>query len=743
MNRTNRLRHLWVVLALVAASLVVPTSPALGRPQSPKPPVRNLGGTGVISNSYLVILKKPVAVQATSKNLTKRFGGRVSRTFQHATPGFELTGDAAVAERIAADPTVAYVEQNHRFRVTDTQAPTPSWGLDRIDQRSADLDQSYTYPTSAGNVRAYVIDTGIRITHNEFGGRARSGFDAIDGGAADDCHGHGTHVAGTIGGSSYGVAKAVTLIAVRVLDCDGSGTTAQVVAGLDWVTADHPAGVPAVANMSLGGDADQAIDDAVAGAIADGVSVSVAAGNEDTDACTRSPARAPAAITVAATGGYFGSNDERAYFSDYGSCVDIFAPGVEIESAFNDSDTATESLSGTSMASPHVAGAAALILSEHPAYTPAQVRNALVDNATPEVVEDPGVGSPDVLLYVENAPPAHDFSVSVTPTVGTIDPGGSLTVIVRTATTAGAAQPVALTVSGLPADVTATFTPASVTSGSTSTLRLSAAASAMLGPYPLKITGTGALAGVTHGVAFGLTVNGPAGCVVTAGADVPIPDASEVDGIIPIHGCPGSASPLSSIEVHIVHSFRGDLGVQLIAPDGTAYLLFDHSGGSADDLDLSTTLDLSGETANGDWRLRVEDDYVFDTGYIDSWTLDLRSPPATPGCAGNHVGDLLIPDQQTATSAIVISGCPRRAAATSSVAVHITHGYVGDLVITLVAPDGSTYILQDQEGGGAETIDRTYPVDLSSEAADGVWRLRVSDVFVIDDGYVNSWSIVL
>jgi subtilisin family serine protease/subtilisin-like proprotein convertase family protein len=727
-----------VVLALVAASLVVPTSPALAAP-----PIRNSGGTGAVPGSYLVVLKSPDAVQVTSKSLTKRFGGRVGRTFEHATRGFELSGAAAVAKRMAADPTVAYVEQNHRFRITDTQTPTPSWGLDRIDQRSSTLDQSYTYPTSAGNVRAYVIDTGIRTTHTEFGGRAQSGFDAIDGGTADDCNGHGTHVAGTIGGSTYGVAKAVALVAVRVLDCDGSGTTATVVAGLDWVIADHAAGVPAVANMSLGGDADQAIDDAVAGAIADGVSVTVSAGNEDTDACTRSPARAPAAITVGATGSFIDVSDSRADFSDYGTCVDLFAPGVDIESAFNDSDTATESLSGTSMASPHVAGAAALILSEHPAYTPAQVRNALVGNATTGVVEDPGTGSPDALLYIVNTPPENDFSASVTPTAGRVDPGTAITATVRTTTTAGAAQEVALTLSGLPAGVTATFTPASVTSGSTSTLRLTAAASATLGTYPLEIAGTGALASVTHRAEFGLTVNGPAGCAVTAGADVQIPDSSVVDSIIPIHGCAGSASPLSTVEVHIVHSFRGDLGVQLIAPDGTAYLLFDHSGGSADNLDLTTTLDLSGEVANGDWRLRVEDDFVIDTGYIDSWTLNLSSPPATPGCTGSHPGSLLIPDLATVNSAIVISGCARNGTATSSVTVHILHEYVGDLVITLVAPDGSTYLLQNQEGGSADNIDRTYPVNLSSEAANGVWRLRVADVFVVGDGYLNSWSLTL
>jgi subtilisin family serine protease len=287
----------------------------------------------------------------------------------------------------------------HRLR--DTQNNPPSYGLDRIDQRNRPLSATYTYNTTASNVRAYIIDTGIRTTHADFGGRATSGFDAIDGGAADDCNGHGTHVAGTVGGTAHGVAKGVQLIAVRVLNCEGSGTTAQVVAGIDWVTANRVA--PAVANMSLGGGADTVLDNAVRRSITAGVSYAIAAGNGllgifPLDACTQSPARVTEALTVSATN----SADQKPSWANRGTCVDLFAPGISITSAWNTSDSATNTISGTSMATPHVAGAAALYLAGNPTATPAQVHAAIVDNATGGVVASPGSGSPNRLLYTAN-----------------------------------------------------------------------------------------------------------------------------------------------------------------------------------------------------------------------------------------------------------------------------------------------------------------------------------------------------
>jgi hypothetical protein len=285
--------------------------------------------------------------------------------------------------------------------IADTQSPTPSWGLDRIDQRDLPLNNSYTYPTTASGVTSYIIDTGIRTTHTEFQGRATWGTNTTGDGNDTDCHGHGTHVAGTVGGSSYGVAKGVSLVAVKVLSCGGSGTWEGVTAGIDWVTGNHTTGL-ATANMSLGGTGSNAtLEAAVANSIADGVTYAIAAGNSNSDACNFTPARVPEAITLGATD----SADNRASFSNYGTCLDLFAPGVNIVSSYNTSDTATATLSGTSMASPHAAGVASLILALNPTFTAQQVRDAMVAGATPDKVINPGPGSPNLLLFVGGSPP--------------------------------------------------------------------------------------------------------------------------------------------------------------------------------------------------------------------------------------------------------------------------------------------------------------------------------------------------
>jgi subtilisin family serine protease len=272
---------------------------------------------------------------------------------------------------------VASVERDRVVHALDTEQNAP-WGLDRIDQRALPLSHTYTFTRNGAGVRAYIIDTGIRFTHQDFGGRARSGFDAIDGGSADDCNGHGTHVSSTLGGSTFGVAKGVSLVAVRVLDCNGSGALSGVISGLDWAVGDHAAGQPAVANMSLGGGASSSLDAAVNRLISDGVTVAVAAGNSNADACGSSPSRVAAAFTVAASD----INDALASFSNRGRCVDIIAPGVNITAAWLDSDTATNTISGTSMATPHAAGAAAKFLQANPSAAPATVTAALVNAST-------------------------------------------------------------------------------------------------------------------------------------------------------------------------------------------------------------------------------------------------------------------------------------------------------------------------------------------------------------------------
>lgn len=319
------------------------------------------------------------------------YGGEVTHTYQYAINGFAARMTREQALTLSNDPRVAYVEEDGLMN-TDTTQSGATWGLDRIDQRDLPLNGTYTYTHDGTGVRAYVIDTGILTSHTQFGGRASAVFDAF-GGSGQDCNGHGTHVAGTIGGSTYGVAKNVMLRAVRVLDCSGSGSTSGVISGVDWVTNNHIS--PAVANMSLGGGASSALDTSVSNSIASGVTYSIAAGNSNVDACTQSPARVGAAITVGATA----SNDARASFSNFGTCVDIFAPGVSITSAWDTSTTATNTISGTSMATPHVTGATALYLQAFPGSSPATIRNALVNNSTTNHISSVGTGSPNRLLY--------------------------------------------------------------------------------------------------------------------------------------------------------------------------------------------------------------------------------------------------------------------------------------------------------------------------------------------------------
>jgi subtilisin family serine protease len=349
-----------------------------------------------INGSYIVVLKPESTeashVSSASQKLAKRYGGRVRTNYLATVRGFQADMTATEAARLAANPAVQFVEQDAKVTLAATQA-NPAWGLDRIDQRTLPLSKTYTYGTAA-KVTAYVLDTGIQISHSQFEGRAANGWDFIDKDkVANDCNGHGTHVAGTIGGKTYGVAKDVKLVGVRVLDCQGSGSYSAIIAGVDWVTKN--AVEPAVANMSLGGSVSSAMNAAVTRSIASGVTYAVAAGNDNRNACNQSPAAAPNAITVAATD----SKDTRASFSNYGKCVDVFAPGVQIVSASIKSDTATASMSGTSMASPHVAGAAALVLGAHPSFTPAQVRDSLVVNATTGTVRSAGTGSPNTLLH--------------------------------------------------------------------------------------------------------------------------------------------------------------------------------------------------------------------------------------------------------------------------------------------------------------------------------------------------------
>ncbi|MGW3717310.1 S8 family peptidase [Streptomyces sp. NPDC005133] len=522
MRHTPHARRRFAAASVIAgAALVLSTAatfPATAAGTAAEGRIENAGAPGTISGSYIVTLDESAAEagSAQGKALAGKYGAEIKKTYHAALNGYAVELSAAQAKKFAADPAVKSVVQNRTFTVSGTQPSPPSWGLDRIDQKALPLNRSYTYPDKAGEgVTAYIIDTGVRITHSDFGGRASYGYDAIDNdNTAQDGYGHGTHVAGTVAGSAYGVAKKAKIVAVRVLDNSGSGTTAQVVAGIDWVTA-H-AVKPAVANMSLGGGADSVLDAAVRNSIASGITYAVAAGNESTNASTKSPARVTEAITVGSTT----STDARSSFSNYGSVLDIFAPGSSITSAWNTSDSATSTISGTSMATPHVAGAAALHLADHPSDTPAQVSAGLVVAAATGVVTSPGTGSPNRLLNVG----------------------------------------------------TGTTTP----------------------PGP-KFENT---------------------------TSYTISDNSTVESPVTVTGVAGNAPAALSVPVDITHTYIGDLRIDLVAPDGSVYNLKAYgTGGSSDNVITTYTVNASSEVANGTWKLRVSDNAAADTGRINSWAL--------------------------------------------------------------------------------------------------------------------------
>ena len=354
-----------------------------------------------IPNNYIVVLDQdPVGATAdfgraaadADQAILKTRTGRIKHVYAHALVGFAAEMSEEDAITLANDPSVAYVEEDTEMEIVTTQTGA-TWGLDRIDQADLPLNGNYVYTSTGSGVTAYIIDTGIRTSHSQFGGRASVGFDAM-GGNGQDCNGHGTHVAGTVGGSTYGVAKGVRLVAVRVLSCSGSGSTSGVIAGVDFVTSNHATGARAVANMSLGGGVSTALDTAVNNSINDGVTYAIAAGNSNANASNSSPARVAAAITV----GSSTRTDARSSFSNFGSVVDIFAPGSSITSAWSTSDTATNTISGTSMATPHVAGMAARILQSGFA-SPASVRNTIVNTAQVGTLTGIPSGTANRLLF--------------------------------------------------------------------------------------------------------------------------------------------------------------------------------------------------------------------------------------------------------------------------------------------------------------------------------------------------------
>src|SRR6056297_1062612 len=380
-------------------------------------------GKSKVDNSYIVVLKERSNASENARAAERSTGGKVGFVYNNALKGYSLQlppqASSRALEALRNNPNVEFIEEDRPVFAHGTQT-NATWGLDRIDQQALPLNAVYNYENTAGNVTAYILDTGINYSHSDFSGRASFGFDAY-GGDGSDCDGHGTHVAGTVGGDSWGVAKNVNLVAVRVLDCSGNGTLSGVIAGIDWVT--NNASGPSVANMSLGGGFSSSLNTAVRNSVAAGVTYSVSAGNSSADACNYSPASTAEAITVGSTT----SSDSRSSFSNYGSCVDIFAPGSGITSAWVGSNTATNTISGTSMSAPHVAGVAALYLQNNASATPAEVYTALFNNSTKNKVSNSNTEKNHLLYSIfgsdgggtdpepdPNAAPTADFTFSST-----------------------------------------------------------------------------------------------------------------------------------------------------------------------------------------------------------------------------------------------------------------------------------------------------------------------------------------
>ncbi|MCX7553742.1 S8 family serine peptidase [Marinicella sp. S1101] len=566
--------------------------------------------------------------------------GSMDKTYSTALHGFVIKTRAS--KKVAAllkDPRVKHIEADQRVSVVATQS-NATWGLDRIDQANLPLNNTYNYDFNGTGVNAYVIDTGVRISHNQFGGRGRSGYTAInDGNGTNDCQGHGTHVAGTIGSSTYGVAKNATIYAVRVLGCDGSGSNSGVIGGVDWVAANHVK--PAVANMSLGGGASSALDSAVNSAVSQGITMVVAAGNDNRNACNYSPARATNAMTVGSTT----SSDARSSFSNYGTCLDIYAPGSSITSTWSTSNSATNTISGTSMAAPHVAGVAALYLDEFPGASPAQVEAAIEGAAIPNKVTDAKTGSPNLLLNNFSGGGNPDPDPDPDPVGGELANGtaktglsgasGSQTFFTLQVpagatdlsfATSGGSGDADMYVRFGSAPTTSTYDCRPYKNGNNETCDI---ANVQAGTYHVMLRGYSAFSGVSLVGSFTPPAGGGGGggsnffentnnVTISSGAP------STVSSVINVSRT--GASGTITIKADIKHTYRGDLSAKIFAPNGASGTVHarTNTSDSGDNLLIDVDLNAGSIESSGQWRLEVTDHANQDGGFIDSWSIEFQ-----------------------------------------------------------------------------------------------------------------------
>jgi subtilisin family serine protease len=616
-----------IAVAVTAAGAVALTATAAGTAAAGQDLIINAGSPAAVPGRYIVVFKDSIfkdsvftgagqssaSVSSATSAMTSRYGGKVRHRFDKVLNGYSGEMSAEQAAEIATDPSVQYVQQVVSVSGVDTQNNPPNWGVDRIDQQSLPLNSRFDYPSNPGQgVRVYVLDSGINANHADFSGRIAAGRDFVDGDTTpQDCHGHGTHVAGTAAGTAYGVAKKATIVPVRVLNCQGGGADDDLVAAANWVAG---SGVkPAVVNYSIGCRqrcSTPAMDTAARGVVAAGIQWVQAAGNSNDDACYYSPQKVSETITV----GNSNRSDQRRSDSNYGTCLDIWAPGTDIVSASHTSNTGTTTMSGTSMASPHVAGAVALYLQRNPSATSAKVRNALVDNASTGKLTGINSGSPNTLLntsFLNGGTPEPGAVTVANPGDRTATVGLSFTL--NNSATGGTA-PYTWSATGLPAG-----------------LSISSSTGTISGTPTAATTATATLTardttGRTGTASFRITVSTTGGtqCAPRTNPNSgPIYDWRQTQSAITVSGCSGTASPTSTVAVNIRHTAIGDLQVWLSAPDGTTYLLHNRTGGTTDNLVRTFTVNLSSEPRNGRWLLNVYDYKYGDTGTVTPWTLTL------------------------------------------------------------------------------------------------------------------------